>query len=436
MVLGHSERRDSAARAVPAISLLVTLIYVLLPSPAVAQRAADSSMEEVIVSASARPIEAAKVGSAVSVISADDLHTGGVQYASDALRRVPGVAVNRSGSFGGLTQVRMRGAEGNQVLVLIDGVEVAGSCSGEFDFSSLLAEGIERIEVLRGPQSGLYGGNAMAGVINIVTAGAGPSGVDFSAEAGSFGTTQVSLSARGGNDRRFGALTVTSRQTDGINTSPSGDERDGDENLTFFDRGHIQASDIFSLDGSFRVAQKESDMDAFDFSGGPTQGLSIDSDDFAESKDAQIAGGAEWSLRDGGWVTRLSASYFEGKSSGGVSPYGSKATREQLRLVTTYAFNARSSHYAQFVTAFVEHEDETYRNTVPEDRRKQPSSAEASSESGWNTAPRSASACFSPAPCAATTTMVPMTPPPSGPLPRISWAAAVVPASMRATVLA
>jgi vitamin B12 transporter len=343
----------------------------LAPSGAFAQDEQQRHADVMIVSASATPLEAPKVGSAVTLVTADDLKIEGIQYAVDALRHVPGVAVNRAGSFGAFTQVRVRGAESNHTLVLIDGVEVAGASSGEFDFSSLLADGIERIEVLRGPQSGIYGANAMAGVVSVMTAGgAGASQVEVSAEAGSFGTTQVGLTARGGSEEVYGAVTLTSRQTDGFNASQLGSEKDADDHTVLFGRGVAEITNVLSLDGSFRVADKESDTDGFDFSGGPNQGMSIDSADFSNTNDAQIAVGAQWSLRDGGWITRLDAVRFDGEMEGGVDPFGSETTRDKIRLQTTLELGATGS--AQFLTAFLENEDETYRNTVPFDPTQVP----------------------------------------------------------------
>src|SRR5690606_40598172 len=127
-----------------------------------------------------------KIANTIAGIGGQALEARGTAYVQDILREVPGVAVNQGGSFGAVTHVRIRGAEGNHVLVLVDGIEVSAIGSGEFDFSSLLASNIDRIEVLRGPQSGLYGSNALAGVIHVITRGGDAPRFDAAVEYGSF----------------------------------------------------------------------------------------------------------------------------------------------------------------------------------------------------------------------------------------------------------
>src|SRR5690606_1241793 len=104
--------------------------------------------EGIVVSASRTPTAAKEVGSAVTVITAKELEERQVRITSDALRTVPGVAVSRSGPLGQITQVRIRGAESNQTLVVIDGIEMNNPAStSEFYFNNLLTTGIGRIEV-------------------------------------------------------------------------------------------------------------------------------------------------------------------------------------------------------------------------------------------------------------------------------------------------
>jgi vitamin B12 transporter len=133
--------------------------------------------------------------SPVSVIDGD-LENRAQGSLSSVLRTVPGLSVSTSGGAAGLTHLRLRGAEANQIVVLIDGVEVANPTDGAFDFGGLRSDNIARVEVLRGEQSALYGSDAIGGVINIITkAGSSREGWRASVEAGSRETLEGSLNA-------------------------------------------------------------------------------------------------------------------------------------------------------------------------------------------------------------------------------------------------
>ena len=110
-----------------------------------------------------------RVGAAVTVIRGDDLRERGVPTVADALRSVPGVTIAQSGGRGTLTTVMIRGSDPRHVMVIIDGIEVNQLGFPGFDFADLPTDDIERIEVVRGPQSGIYGANAQSGVISIIT---------------------------------------------------------------------------------------------------------------------------------------------------------------------------------------------------------------------------------------------------------------------------
>ena len=115
------------------------------------------------------------LGTSVSVVTRDQIIAEQERTGADALRGLPGVSVNQQGGAGNVSVVRIRGAESNHTLVLIDGVEVNSGIDGFFDFANLATDDIARIEVLRGPQSGLYGSGALDGVVNIITeSGKGP----------------------------------------------------------------------------------------------------------------------------------------------------------------------------------------------------------------------------------------------------------------------
>ncbi|TAL78194.1 MAG: TonB-dependent receptor [Beijerinckiaceae bacterium] len=158
-----------------------------------AQEAAPDAinLDPVVVSATRLPTPESEIASSITVITSTDMEAKQERTLPDALADVPGLNVVQAGGPGGQTYVYMRGTDPNDTKVLIDGIDASdpSSADGSFDFSSILTSGIERIEVLRGPQSGLYGSDAVGGVINIITkSGSGPAQFHGSAEGGSFGT--------------------------------------------------------------------------------------------------------------------------------------------------------------------------------------------------------------------------------------------------------
>ena len=156
--------------------------------------AANPSADTVVVTATRLPVDEDASPAAITVISAEELAERQTDRVADALRAVPGISVSQSGAPGQLTSVFTRGLNSDQTQVLIDGIPFNQGLAGEFDFADLTGDGIERIEVERGPQSTLYGPRAAAGTIQLFTRRgdgldpAHPFTFDVSAEGGSFGT--------------------------------------------------------------------------------------------------------------------------------------------------------------------------------------------------------------------------------------------------------
>ena len=163
----------------------------------------EESSDSVVVAATRIPTPELQVASSVTVITADDIEARQQQTLSDVLKDVPGLNLVQTGGPGGQTAVFMRGTNSNHTKVLIDGIDVSdpSSSGGTFDFGQLLTADIERVEVLRGPQSGLYGSDAIGGVINIITkAGSGPPQIAGEVQGGTFDTFNQAASVRGSTD--------------------------------------------------------------------------------------------------------------------------------------------------------------------------------------------------------------------------------------------
>jgi vitamin B12 transporter len=140
-----------------------------------AKPAAEIEMDTLVVSATRSPEPVSETAPAITVVTGEELQRTQVPTVADALRQVPGLTVNQSGSQGSVVSVLMRGADADQLLVLIDGIRVNSTTTGAFDFAGLTPENIDRVEVLRGWGGTLYGSEAVGGVIQIFTRkGAGP----------------------------------------------------------------------------------------------------------------------------------------------------------------------------------------------------------------------------------------------------------------------
>lgn len=247
--------------------LYATAAAVLFPMSAHARIAddPDAVLPEVVVTATRLPAIVADTPGA-RVISRADIEQRGAVFAADILSDVPGLSVVRSGAFGGVAQVRMRGATPGKTLVLIDGVPVndPAEINGAFDFSGLELSDIERIEVLSGPQSSLWGSDAIGGVIAFTTRDLDGFGADL--ETGSYGTARGRLAGGVSSDRYEFGVWVSHFDTDGISAADEADgnpEADGFASTTFGARGRYAFTSDVAVDGSVRRTESEADIDGF-----------------------------------------------------------------------------------------------------------------------------------------------------------------------------
>ncbi len=201
-----------------------------IASPAYSQTIADPDTPELVVTATRAAQPLSEIGQAVTVIRRAEIERRQTTVVSDLLATTPGVTVTRNGTVGALTSVRIRGAEADQTLVVIDGVRVndPSSTGGGFNFGNLLSSSVERIEILRGPNSVPWGSQAIGGVVNIITA-APTEGVQARAnvEYGYADSVFASAGVSGKSGPVSGSLTGGYLRTDGISSAASGTERDG-----------------------------------------------------------------------------------------------------------------------------------------------------------------------------------------------------------------
>ena len=199
------------------MSVKAILLLALSSAPASAQLARDTArIAPIVVTATRSVVATGRAPASVSVITGSQLRREGITTVLDALRQVPGLSVVQTGSYGGQTSVFIRGGESKFAKVLVDGVPV-NDAGGAFDFSTLSTDNLERIEIVRGPASVLYGSEAMAGVIQLFTRpGGGPRHAELSARGGGLGSYDGEASVRGGGGGMAYSLGAAQHATNGI----------------------------------------------------------------------------------------------------------------------------------------------------------------------------------------------------------------------------
>ena len=316
----------------------------------------NAEIEEVLVSASLMPITASRSANAVTVIDRAQLRNRATVSLSNILRDVPGFSVSQVGVLGSQTQIRVRGAEANHLLVTIDGVEANDPSQGdEFSWGTLTAFDIERIEIIRGPQSSLRGSDAVAGVVNIITRTAEKSSVGLFLESGSWATHHSGFNIghkQGDFDIRFGLSHIESA---GDNIARTGDENDGYRNTTYNIRSGLKLSD--QMDISF--AARESDgMNQFD-ADNDFDGLIEDQDRVSEFENSTMRFQGDYSSKDGTWQHKVLISQsksdntaFADKAKGNVTA----STKDQIQYIGSFTWDQG----AQNIAALVEREEEDW----------------------------------------------------------------------------
>jgi vitamin B12 transporter len=208
---GRAHRRTSAAW--PTLISIVSQLLVPVSAPGQIQ---PIQLEGLIITGTPVPRAVGTEAAHVTILEGDELRARGLARVAEALAEVPGLVVVQAGSYGSVTSTFFRGAEADHVKVLVDGVEVNQN-GGSIDLSGLLLSDVERIEVARGPASALYGSDAMAGVINILTRrGKGAPQLSLAVRGGSYGRQEWSADLHGGSANTSYSLSVGKVSSEGI----------------------------------------------------------------------------------------------------------------------------------------------------------------------------------------------------------------------------
>ena len=290
-----------------ALALALSSIMAAAQPLADQEEAVEEEPETIVVTASRIPVAAEQAGVSFTVLDEEYIRRRQALTVDELLRGAPGMAVSRSGVLGSLSQVRLRGSEANHTLVLMDGIEIGDpALGGELDFSHFLAADVRRIEIVRGPLSALWGSDAVAGAINLIsTPRVFERSLKSYLEAGQFSTRKAGLSASAGEDAWGVRVSVDHLGSDGQNISRSGDETDGYRNITAHLIAESSPSDRLTLRLTARRSDSESQYDATSFA----TGIPADSDRSTSRTHTVLGLAGQASLLDGRWKQQAAVTH-------------------------------------------------------------------------------------------------------------------------------
>ena len=235
-----------------------------------------NEVKEIIVKGARIDTSEDNFGSSIFILDSEEIRLRGIRSAIDAISSSPGVTTKKNGSFGGVGSVRIRGASSSQTLVLIDGIPVndASSPGCGYNFEYLDTSNIDRIEVLRGSQSTLWGSDAIGGVVNIYTKSAEKNSINLLSEIGSFGLRKINSELGiASNSSKFLFL-VDDTSLDGISKADKKDgniEKDGFETNSYSFKGDIDLNNI-QIKGLLSYIKSDVEYDSFGFVTGVQDG--------------------------------------------------------------------------------------------------------------------------------------------------------------------
>ncbi|MBJ7500135.1 MAG: TonB-dependent receptor [Sphingopyxis sp.] len=318
--------------------------------------------DSIIVTATRAPLTLDEIPSSVAVLDKEAIDRAQDIGVTELLLRTPGISIARNGGYGSSTSLRIRGAESEHTVTVIDGVKLndPSSTGGGFNFANLLVGDIDRIEVLRGPQSILWGSQAIGGVVNIVTASPEkPLEGSFDLEAGSRRTVNARAAIGGRTGPLAWRLGGQRFSTDGISSHAKafgGAERDGYRNHNLSGRAELTLADNVSAEvrGTYSSGRVEFD------------GFNTDSNDYGRNKEFVGYAGLNFDLAGGRFRNRIAYAHTD-TNRDNFNP-----DRERPRSFEADGKNKRWEYQGSFdvsdrITAIfgVENERSTFRSRSP-----------------------------------------------------------------------
>lgn len=306
----------------------------VLGSTLLLSQTAIADFDQILVTGARTPLTINQIGSAVTVITRDEIEQRQARHVSDLLRAVPGFSLSHTGVVGSQTQVRVRGAEANHILVMIDGVRANDPATGdEFRWEYLATGNIERIEIVRGPQSSLWGSDAISAVVHIITrkASAEP-GFDGYVEGGSDSTSNAGINGAISVGRLSLSGGVERLATGGGNISRTGTEEDESDLTTTTLAAQITATDRLSFDVGIRAADAYTQFDPVDYY---VTGLPVDGDVATDSRNFLAHAGAKLLTANDRIAHHFDARFFESDNQSLIDNVKDASTASE-RLTLAY----------------------------------------------------------------------------------------------------
>jgi vitamin B12 transporter len=348
------------------IAFALATLFSTVSIAAETQIAEQNAQDDIVISASRVETKRIESGSSVTVLDAQYIKENQARTVAELLQDVPGVSVASNGGLGQATSVFIRGADSNKTLVIIDGVEIndLSSITGGYNFAHLMANNVERIEVLKGSQSAFWGSDAMGGVINIITK-KGKSGFHPTAsiETGAHNYHKENISLSGAQGNSHYSISASNLKTDGISSKVDDlddNDDDGYKNQNISLKAGHQVTDIFAMDTVLRYSDSETEYD----------GYSIDANSTNQQRQAKI--NTYLNLLDNQWKNRLSVAYSDSENetfSGSTSTSEYEGQKIKTDLQSDYYFKP-VNQYTQRLSFIAEHENDKYQSWSMDEKQR------------------------------------------------------------------